>query len=230
MTVNQRADNQQPSEEPPPAEASLVDEVYHRILVEIVRGELRGGTELKSTQLAQRLGVSRTPVIQALHRLAADGLVTLDMNKRAVVRHGAERWLMEIHEIRELLEPHAAAQAAERITPEALERLEKLAEESRPYVNDNWMEAVKQFDFELHLTIAEYAGNFALAQAIRKCWSFKRLSYMAAPQREESLKQGFQEHLALLAALRARDAQTARAAMMFHLRSAVILRPAQMIV
>src|SRR5262249_26115372 len=73
---------------------SRVDEVYHQILAQIVRGELSGGTELKSTHLAARLGVSRTPVVQALARLIADGIVTQRMNMRAVVRPGAENWLV----------------------------------------------------------------------------------------------------------------------------------------
>ena len=70
------------------AQQSRVDDVYHEILARIVRGVLPGGSELKSTQLAQALGVSRTPVVQALSRLIADGIVTQKMNMRAVVRPG----------------------------------------------------------------------------------------------------------------------------------------------
>ena len=66
-------------------------------------------------------------MVQALQRLAADGIVTLEMNKRAVVRPGAENWLVELHELRELLEPAAAARAAERITDDDLARLDELA-------------------------------------------------------------------------------------------------------
>ncbi|MBL8829510.1 MAG: GntR family transcriptional regulator, partial [Planctomycetaceae bacterium] len=106
-----------------PAEASLVDNVYEQILLQIVRGELKGGTELKSTVLASQLGVSRTPVVQALQRLTADGIVSQELNKRAIVREGAENWLVEMHELRELLEPAAAAQAAIHIKDEDLARL-----------------------------------------------------------------------------------------------------------
>src|SRR5687768_1162372 len=107
------------SPEPPSmSDSSRVAEVYERILLQIVRGELKAGTELKSTQIARQLGFSRTPVVQALQRLASDGIVTLTPNKRAVVRPGAENWLVELHELRELLEPAAAARACERITEE----------------------------------------------------------------------------------------------------------------
>ena len=222
MVVNEK--------EKTPPEATLVDEVYQQILLQIVRGELHGGTELKSTQLAQSLGVSRTPVVQALQRLAADGLVLLEVNKRAVVRPGAENWLVEIHQMRELLEPHAAAQAATTIPAEELAELQRLADEAEPHRSPEWAAAAEQFDFALHLTIARHAGNFALGEAIRKCWSFKRLSYLAMPERPETLEKGYREHLAVLQALRVRDPETARAAMLFHLRSAARLRPMPTIV
>lgn len=220
----------EPSASRSPDELSRVDAVYEQILLEIVRGNLRGGTELKSTILAQQLGVSRTPVVQALQRLAADGIVTLELNKRAVVRPGAENWLVELHELRELLEPTAAARAAQQITPEDLARLDALAREAKPHSHDDWLAAAQRFDFAMHLTIAERSGNFALTETIRKIWRFKRISYLAAPEPEATIEQGYGEHLSILAALRSGDAETARAAMLFHLRSAASSRPSQTIV
>jgi len=212
------------------SETSRVDEVYERVLLQIVRGDLAAGTALRSTQIARQLGISRTPVVQALQRLAADGIVTLEMNKRAVVRPGAEKWLVEIHELRELLEPAAAARAAERITEDELSRLDDLAAAARPLSQSDWEAAAQAFDFALHLAIADHAGNFALGEAIRKIWKFKRISYLAAPEPAATLERGYAEHLALLAALHARDGETARAAMHFHLRSAATLRGAKNIV
>ena len=214
----------------PPDETSRVDEVYERILLQILRGQLPGGTEIKSTQIAQQLGLSRTPVVQALQRLAADGIVTLELNKRAVVRPGAENWLVELHELRELLEPAAAARAAGRLTTADLAELDELAAAARPHSHADWPAAAQRFDFALHLKIADHAGNFALGQTLRKIWTFKRLSYLAAPEPPESLERGHSEHLALLAALKAGDADTARAAMMFHLRSAAARRTSANIV
>jgi len=213
-----------------PAEVSLVDTVYQRILLGIIRGEYVGGQELKSTLLAKELGVSRTPVVQALQRLASDGIVTLEMNKRAVVRAGAENWLVEIHQLRELLEPHAASLAAARIPDETFRTLDELVARAADRHAPDWTEAVEQFDFALHLAIADNTENLALREAIRKCWSFKRLSYAAGPERPETLAKAYQEHLAILTALKARDAQTAAAAMLFHLRSAATMRPERGIV
>ena len=98
------------------------------------------------------------------------------------------------------------------------------------YAHDGWERAAQEFDFAIHLAIADRAGNFAMAETIRKIWKFKRISYLAAPEPAETLARGYGEHRALLAALHARDVETARAAMLFHLRSAASLRGAKNIV
>lgn len=214
----------------PTAETSLVDTVYQQILLGIIRGEYVGGQELKSTVLAKGLGISRTPVVQALQRLASDGIITLELNKRAVVRPGAENWLVEIHQLRELLEPPAASLAAARIPDATFAMLEELAAAASDDRRPDWAEAVERFDFALHLAIADNTENLALREAIRKCWSFKRLSYAAGPEKRETLAKAYHEHLAILSALKARDPSTAAAAMLFHLRSAATLRPERRIV
>lgn len=211
-------------------EQTLADSVYEQILLRIIRGEFIGGQELKSTLLAKDLGVSRTPVVQALQRLAADGIVNLELNKRALVRPGAENWLVEIHHLRELLEPHAASLAAQRMPDVLLEQLRELADAAADKSAPNWEAAVQKFDFALHLAIADHTENRALGEAIRKCWSYKRLSYDAAVDLPENLAKAYEEHLAILAALATRDSQTASAAMLFHLRSAATNRPERRIV
>jgi DNA-binding GntR family transcriptional regulator len=212
------------------ANLSLVQDVYQQILARIVRGELPGGSELKSTRLSQELGVSRTPVVQALSRLIADGIVTQRMNMRAVVTPGAENWLIDIHELRLLLEPPAAAQAARHMTQEALDRLQQAAESISPNSDDRWPARAREFDFVLHLKIADHCGNQPLRSAIYKCWDYKRLSYELAADRIESILRGYGEHQSILAALLEHDSATAAAAMELHLRHASSYRPERRIV
>ena len=204
---------------------SRVDDVYGEILARIVRGDLPGGSELKSTQLAHALGVSRTPVVQALSRLIADGIVTQRMNMRAVVRPGAENWLVEIHELRLLLEPAAAARAAQHMPNEVIQKLQRQADAVDPQNNDDWPRLAREFDFALHLAISEHAANQPLRGAISKCWQYKQLSYELGPERTEAILRGFREHRIILAAIAARDAATASAAMELHLRLASSYRP-----
>ncbi len=209
---------------------SLVDEVYHQLLARVVRGELPGGTELKSTQLADQLGVSRTPVVQALSRLIADGIVTQRLNMRAVVRPGAENWLVEIHELRLLVEPAAAARAALNITPEAIAALERAGLDVAPESDGKWTERARQFDFYLHRTLADHCDNLPLRGAIYKCWQYKGLSYELGADDLQALLRGYEEHMSIVAAVKARDSQTAAAAMELHLRHASSYRPEKRIV
>lgn len=206
------------------------DEAYQAILLRIIRGEWAGGSELKTTHLARELGLSRTPVRQALAALAADGIIERKKNQRAIVRPGAENWLVQIHELRLLLEPHAAAHAAQQMPEAALDALDLLAQAAAPQADSDWMQAARQFDYALHLAIAEHAGNLPLRESIRKCWSYKRLSYEAGADKPSALERGYREHLAILAALRSRRPQTAEAAMAHHLHSAVHSRPDERIV
>jgi DNA-binding GntR family transcriptional regulator len=191
---------------------------------------LPGGTELKSTQLAEQLGVSRTPVVQALSRLIADGIVTQRLNMRAVVRPGAENWLVEIHELRLLVEPAAAARAALKITNEAIEALERAGLAVAPESDSKWIERARQFDFQLHRTLADHCDNLPLRGAIYKCWQYKGLSYELGSDDVQALLRGYKEHMSIVAAVKARDAQTAAAAMELHLRHASSYRPEKRIV
>ncbi|WP_339729725.1 GntR family transcriptional regulator [uncultured Gimesia sp.] len=221
---------------------SLVDEVYQKLLLRIIRCELPGGTELKSTQLAREIGVSRTPVVQALARLQADGIVIQQKNHRAVVREGAENWLVEIHELRLLLEPSAAAMAAQKMTEAELTRLQALAADvkicQQQYEDgdlssahlQNWGAASRAFDYALHLSIADHCGNLPICEAIHKCWSYKRVSYSAADESPEIMIRGLYDHTVLLDSLNNHDSETAAAAMTMHLRNASRMRPDRLIV
>jgi len=207
-----------------------VDAVYQQILLRIIRGEYSGGMELKSTQLARQLGLSRTPIVAGLDRLIADGILQKEKNKRAVVRHGAENWLVEIHQLRLLLEPTAAAWAARHITDSAIDRLRMLAEAAVPGGRHVRREAARDFDYALHLAVADFAGNLPLGETIRTCWSFKALSYTLARDAPQTLDAGYRQHCAILDALARHDSREARDAMDAHLRSAAAYRPGQRIV
>jgi DNA-binding GntR family transcriptional regulator len=201
-------------------ERSSVDDVYSAILLKIIHLHAASGTVLTSTSLARELGVSRTPVVSALDRLAADGMLQKAMNRRAIVRKGAENWLLHIHELREMLEPKAAALAATRITPTALRALADLSVQAVPSDKPTWIGAARAFDYALHLTIADHCGNLPLRTTIYKCWSYKRISYDIGSDKRASLEVGYREHVSILQALERHDADTASAAMLFHLRSA----------
>ena len=209
---------------------SLADEAHDQILLKIIRGELPGGTELKSTQLAKDLNVSRTPVIQALGRLTSSGIVQQILNLRAVVKPGAENWLVDIHRMRQLLEPEAARSCTGQIPEAVLEDLRMLCDDAKPVRNRPWQSFARWFDQALHLVIAEYCGNLSIREALRRCWGYKRLSYEAGNDSDAHLKRGYLQHTAILDALVSGDADEAAKLMEEHLSTNAPQRPDQRIV
>jgi DNA-binding GntR family transcriptional regulator len=211
---------------PPSADdgQSLGDEVYLEVLRRIIRGEYPGGYELKTTQLAKELGVSRIPVLLALSRLISDGIVTQRRNMRARVNIEAENWLLDVHKLRLLLEPSASAMAADRITNDALENLDLMTKAAEPHKSRNWIKKGQDLDFALHLTIADFCGNEAIRQAIHKCWQYKGLSYLLGANSPTVLARNYPEHVAILEALKQHDSDAASRLMKEHLRNASTYR------
>ncbi|MAT13970.1 MAG: hypothetical protein CMJ46_01720 [Planctomyces sp.] len=201
------------------SDSTLTETAYYQILHKIITGELPAGTELKSTRLARELDLSRTPILQALSRLLHDGIVTQEKNHRATVVPGAERWLMDIHELRILLEPPATEKAARRLTEEQLTELRQLANAADSSNSNNWKDAANRFDYQLHITIAEACGNLPLRESLRKCMSFKLLTYSYSSDAPEILQREYHEHLEILSALEQKLPDTAAAAMKYHLLS-----------
>ncbi|MGH2627988.1 MAG: GntR family transcriptional regulator, partial [Anaerolineales bacterium] len=113
------------SRPPHPSEPKVVHRLRHLILSR----QLRPGERLVQSDLAEQLGVSRTPIREALHRLASDGLVTIAPHKGATVAKFLLSDLEEIYSVRIALEGYAAYLAAQHITDEDLAKLDRLLEE-----------------------------------------------------------------------------------------------------
>lgn len=210
----------------PVVRTSLSEIVYENILESIVAGTLSSGTELNEVALAEELQVSRTPVHEALRRLAADGLVELLATKRARVARFDEKDLLEIYEMRKLLEGAAAERAARRATGEDLAGLRKeLRQLMAARADEAWAARAIAFDLAFHQRIAELSGNAALVRDIAR---YKRLvqGFCRITGTSANLKDACREHARLLDALEAGDARAARREMEAHIenRMQVVLR------
>lgn len=109
----------------------VTDWVYEELKNAVLELRLPPGHALREAALAQQLGVSKTPIREALSRLEQDGLAEMTSFKGAVVTGYSRRDLLEIYELRELLENSAARSAAVSISPAALDRLTQICRESR---------------------------------------------------------------------------------------------------
>lgn len=199
--------------------ASLADAVYETLMEAILGGRYSGGAELIEVALAAELGVSRTPVHEALKRLAIDGLVEPMSNRQSRVVRLSESQVREIYEMRLLLEPAAAERAAERLDPGELEALREsartiAASTSRP----NWALRAIEFDIRFHDALAAACGNERLRAEIAK---YRRLvrAFCRATSTPENLQQSFAEHLEILNALERCDGVAAHWAMTTHIEA-----------
>jgi DNA-binding GntR family transcriptional regulator len=141
-------------------------EVYEHLKLEIVQGRLPGGERLAEENIAERLGVSRTPVREAVQRLAQDGFVELIPNKGARVRALSSTEIIQTYTVREALEGLAAKLAAEHREAKDLDRLaETLIRLERLPSND--YSAQTAVDLEFHAAIASASKNAVLQDTLR---------------------------------------------------------------
>jgi len=147
---------------------SVVDQVYAALRERILSGELPGGSRLRQTSLAEELGVSRTPLREALRRLSTEGLVELEANRGATVARRNLDDMVHAWRARLAIEPPAARLAAEVRQPDALERMRRaVAAQSR--VADDVAESFA-VNREFHLALVAASGNPHLEQFARMLW------------------------------------------------------------
>jgi GntR family transcriptional regulator, rspAB operon transcriptional repressor len=197
---------------------NLEDKIYNRIKSMILEKHLRPGERIRLTRLSQEMGVSRTPLLNALKRLSAERLVEWAPRYGIYVRRFTPREMVELYEVRVALESLAARLAAERITTEDVDRLEAMF---RNVVISETPEALRQYtplDREFHWRIVELSGNQQLAAALQSI-HMQIFAYQDGIAR--TIAESVPEHLELLRALRAHDGATCERLMRTHQSLAV---------
>jgi DNA-binding GntR family transcriptional regulator len=147
---------------------SVVDDVHEAILERIVAGELPPGTRLRQEALADELGVSRTPLREALVRLASEGLVEFMPNRGATVARRDFSDMQQAWRARLVIEPGAARLAAEQGDADAIERLRENIRRQRGVAED--VTTSFGLNREFHLTLVRASGNAHLAQFAELLW------------------------------------------------------------
>ncbi|QXV56681.1 GntR family transcriptional regulator [Amycolatopsis sp. TNS106] len=194
------------------------ERVYTWLRDGIISGELEGGRFLDEMWVSGVVGVSRTPVREAFHRLAAERFISLLPRKGAQVRTVTARELEEVYQSRRLIEGHAiAALCANRAgapaeLPELIEAMASAGAER------DWF-AVSGFDRRFHRAIVNAAGNTVLTELYDTLRSRQqRVTVRALEARPERLTVINAEHRALVAALNDHDAKEASRLLEDHLR------------
>jgi DNA-binding GntR family transcriptional regulator len=215
-------------------DAALVDRLAATIQARVLSGEFASGSRLRQESLATEFGVSRTPVREALRKLQAAGIVQLEPRRGAKVRGPSAREVREAYEVRAELEGLAAALASARIRDDDLRRLrdaqsmfERSSQRLRAWkerehgtppppaqAHAEWIRGNDLF----HLVIQEAAGNERLAATLADLHqSFPRdLTWIVLGESSHLLEENVAQHAAVLAAIEARDEETARRRMVDH--------------
>jgi DNA-binding GntR family transcriptional regulator len=199
------------------------------LLADVFSGRVRAGDHLVTQDLAHRFGVSHTPVREALIALAGIGIIDLVPNRGALVRRVTAREVVEVCQVRRVLECEAARLACGRI---GLADLDALAADFRKLKSvrepgPSLIPQARELDTRLHDLIADSCGNAFLALEIGRLKTLFRAFRDVAWEHDEArndfrrLAQESGEHLAIVEALRAGDAKAARRAMSQHIRSGI---------
>jgi DNA-binding GntR family transcriptional regulator len=188
-------------------------EVYDHLKLEILTGKLGSGSRLAEIALAKRLGVSRTPVREAVQRLAQDGLVEIEANKGAKVRAVNALEVEHVYAVREILDGLAAREAASHATNDDI-RAMKNALEKLETCPANDFNAQIHADLEFHNAIAQASQNPTLVVVLRGlAESIIRVKLLTAKYMQDAITRS--SHYQILAAIENRNAelseQTARA-------------------
>ena len=192
---------------------SLHDEVASQLRERIFSGALAPGSYVDEPALCAELGISRTPLREALKVLTAEGLLRHEPRRGCFVAEITERDLDEIFPVIALLEGRCAFEAASNASDAELVELEQLHDKLNRAARAKRINDYYAVNYAIHEAIIALANNRWLAQVIgdlRKILKLARLQQLHAPGR---LEQSLSEHMAVFAALKARDAEGAEAAM-----------------
>jgi DNA-binding GntR family transcriptional regulator len=216
MVINQPG--QGPSLQAAGARRSLRDEAIQTLQAAIIAGELRPGNVYSAPTLAVRLGMSATPVREAMLHLVEEGLVQTVRNKGFRVIELAEAELDELTELRLLIEVPSVARIAGRgLSRAELTRLRSLAAAIERSAHQRDMIAHNKADLEFHTGLLALLGNAALVELVRSLRTRSRLYGMAALADSGQLYPSSHEHAELLDLIQARDAAAAEALMRGHI-------------
>jgi len=197
-------------------------DVYRDIRTRISRGEFLGGDAMREEDLAQRLGVSRTPIREALNRLEAEGIVERRSNRRVHLREMDAHQVVDIFAVRAVLEPVAARLAAERADGAFVANLRALVGrmEVARLMRPPDLKAYRQANEAFHWAILEQSDNPTLDSTVRLVARRPIVGPTFNGWSPEELQRSQAHHKELLAAFEARDADWAYAAMLCHMLAA----------
>ncbi|TLM66618.1 MAG: GntR family transcriptional regulator [Deltaproteobacteria bacterium] len=188
---------------------TLREKILETIRDAILRGALKPGERVSEPELAERFGISRTPIREAFRQLESEGYLEVIPRKGAVVASLSERDVVEFYAIKSILEGHAARIAAERLSDRDIERLEAINAKLQQIAADGDVKSFFRVHDEFHDLFIKASGNDKLAELITQLvlkFNRLRLASLSQPGRMEI---SVQEHRKIIEAFRQHDGERA---------------------
>ena len=195
----------------------LRDVVFNTLRTAILRGELKPGERLMEIQLANKLGVSRTPIREAIRKLELEGLVLMIPRKGAEVAQITEKNMQDVLEVRKALEELSVQLACERITPEQVEEMKMAAEDFRKVLKSGDVTKIAEADVKFHDIIFAATNNqrlITLLNNLREQMYRFRVEYL---KQKECYPQLLEEHDKLIALISGGEVEEACELMGCHI-------------
>ena len=196
------------------APRALYEEVAELMRQKIFARELEPGGWIDELKLAEQLGISRTPMREALKVLAAEGLVTMKVRRGAYVTEVSDKDLRDVYHLLSLLESDAAGVVAQEATDEQLAELQALHQDLIAAVDER--EKFFQINEQFHLRLLELADNRWRMQMVHDLRKVMKLNRHNSLFKQGRLSDSLREHQAIVDALLKRDAQASVACMRLH--------------
>lgn len=199
---------------------SLSDMVYHALYEGITEGRYQGGELLTESKIAAELGVSRTPVREAIKQLEREDLVTSQPNKGVIVRSLTTDDYADIYTIRALLEGQAAYWAAERIEQAELDHMEEILELMDLYTRRNDIPHLVSFDSDFHEIIYKGCKSPTIRSLLINIHHILRSKRQSSYTLEGRPALSLNEHRIIFEAISKHDAASAKSAAESHIMNA----------
>ena len=204
---------------------SIAEQIFDRLEKDILRGRYERGEILSELKLSEELGVSRTPVREALSRLVQERLLE-DTGKGLRVIGITKKEVLDMYEIRIQLAGMCASLAAENATPEQISEMKEAVDmqrfhlEKQKQTGEDRSEQIKDMDSRFHELLHEASGSGPLRDVLQSL--HKRISKYrkASLQKRSRAEESVAEHETILAAIAARDSDAAAEAAVQHIRNA----------
>ncbi|MBU8880415.1 GntR family transcriptional regulator [Bacillus sp. FJAT-29790] len=199
---------------------SLADQAYNLLKKAIISAELAPEEELPEEKLASDLGISRTPLREALTRLAMEGLIVLQKGRPATVATFTKEDSLEYMELRRVLEIYNIEKITPSVDKELINDLRRnLAKQLDAISNKNYYEFI-QFDREFHLILASRNGNRKFQEMIQQMnTGINRAFLILSSTLQVSAAEAYKEHVKLIEALETKNVSLAKEQMLEHIQN-----------